>query len=480
MAALLPHQAVRGPSAGEPAGAGLAGAAAHTVIVRLTLLTVPDTGPLVQGTWYEARQTLALSLSASDGALSVGTAGVVTNVLTPTTHTDTLVWAVPVPSGAAPFRETPGLVRVAHLTLWAQTTEPGSCGSAVGGTVTGIVTAGVKSGAPGLWDRVWLGSWRTGTLRSLVLWQTDGVNSTGVRGTDVHAGEAQSVAELAGRTVGVGETVDSPAAFHWVIGVSLELARGTAAPGGVVLGDADGLGAAGDGGAGRDTLLEGGAADLLLSTLGVSLTLVLVGESAARPGPGVAAVPFIAEAGALVVTGPALGVGRTGEQLADRSTTEDSEIVGLTHLVLATLRVSGAGGHGGDLALVGDGVPDVAGAALAVRLVVLHHALLVVAAAHHPAGVDTALLAADVDAADLPWRTVRLGPAAGLPATALERVERVPGEPVLTDAGAVMIVRHTPRVGSALDVPACVHTPVLALHRLADLVVAAVKVGGAA
>ena len=248
----------------------------------------------------------------------------------------------------------------------------------------------------------------------------------------------------------------------------------------MVLGDADGLGTAGDGGAGRDTLLEGGAADLLLSTLGVSLTLVLVGESAARPGPGVAAVPFVAEAGALVVTGPALGVGWTGEQLADRSTPEDSEIVRLAHLVLATLRVSGAGGHGGDLALVGHGVPDVAGAALAVGLVVLHHALLVVATAHHPAGVHTALLAADVDAADLPRRTVRLGPAGGLPATALQRVERVPGEPVLTDTGAVMIVRHTPRVGSALDVPAGVHTPVLALHGLADLVVAAVEVGGAA
>ena len=43
-----------------------------------------------------------------------------------------------------------------------------------------------------------------------------------------------------------------------------------------------------------------------------------------------------------------------------------------------------------------------------------------------------------------------------------------------------MVVRHTPRVGSALDVPAGVHTPVLALHGLADLVVAAVEVGGAA
>ena len=50
----------------------------------------------------------------------------------------------------------------------------------------------------------------------------------------------------------------------------------------------------------------------------------------------------------------------------------------------------------------------------------------------------------------------------------------------MTDAGAVMIVRHTPGVGAALDIATGVHTPVLTLHTLADLVVAAVQVGRAA
>ena len=42
-----------------------------------------------------------------------------------------------------------------------------------------------------------------------------------------------------------------------------------------------------------------------------------------------------------------------------------------------------------------------------------------------------------------------------------------------------MIVSNTPRVGAALNITTGVHTPVLALDTLADLVVAAVQVGGA-
>ena len=49
----------------------------------------------------------------------------------------------------------------------------------------------------------------------------------------------------------------------------------------------------------------------------------------------------------------------------------------------------------------------------------------------------------------------------------------------MTDAGAVMIVSNTPGVGATLNIATGVHTPVLALHTLADLVVAAVQVGGA-
>ena len=343
-----------------------------------------------------------------------------------------------------------------------------------------IVTAGVKCGAPRLWDGVRLGPRRTGALRPLVLWQTDGVNSTGVRSADVHTGEAQSVAELGGGTVDVGEAADSSAAHHGVSGVSLELARGTAAPWRVVLGDTHGLGSAGDGGAGGDTFPQGGAAHLLLPALSVGLALVLGGESTAGPVPRVATVSLIADAGALVTAGTTLRVGRAAEQLADWSTAEHSEVVRLTHLVLATLGVCCAGGHGCDLTLVGDGVPDVAWTALAVRLVVLDDALLVVPAAHDPARVDTTLLAADVDAADGPRRTVGLRLASELPATALSRVQRVAGESVLTDAGAVMVVSHTPGVGATLYISTGVHTPVLALHGLADLVVAAVEVGGAA
>ena len=49
----------------------------------------------------------------------------------------------------------------------------------------------------------------------------------------------------------------------------------------------------------------------------------------------------------------------------------------------------------------------------------------------------------------------------------------------MTDAGAVMIVSNTPGVGATLHITTGVHTPVLALDTLADLVVAAVQVGGA-
>ena len=40
-----------------------------------------------------------------------------------------------------------------------------------------------------------------------------------------------------------------------------------------------------------------------------------------------------------------------------------------------------------------------------------------------------------------------------------------------------MIVSHTPGVGAALNIATSVHTPVLTLHTLANLVVATVQVG---
>ena len=165
-----------------------------------------------------------------------------------------------------------------------------------------------------------------------------------------------------------------------------------------------------------------------------------------------------------MVAGPTLRVQRAGEQLADRSTAENTQRVRLTDLVLATLGVLGAGGHGGDLTLVGNGVPDVTWAALAVGFVVLHHALLVVAAAHDTAGVHTALLAADVDAADSSGPAVRLGLAGELPHAPLPGVQRVAGEAVLAETGAVVIVCHTARVGATLNVPTGVNTPVATFH----------------
>ena len=43
-----------------------------------------------------------------------------------------------------------------------------------------------------------------------------------------------------------------------------------------------------------------------------------------------------------------------------------------------------------------------------------------------------------------------------------------------------MVVSHTSGVGTTLDIATGIHTPVLALDRLADLVVATVQVRGAA
>ena len=135
--------------------------------------------------------------------------------------------------------------------------------------MTWVGTAGIDAGAGHLWQGVRPRARGTGALGSLVLWQADSIDTTCVSSAHIHTLVAQSVTELAGRTVCVGETADSLAAHHRVSGVSFELARRTGAPGRMILSDADSLGAAGDGVAGGDTLLEAGAAHLLLSTLGI-------------------------------------------------------------------------------------------------------------------------------------------------------------------------------------------------------------------
>ena len=272
--------------------------------------------------------------------------------------------------------------------------------------MTRVVTAGIGGTAANLGQGVSPGARGTGALGHLVLRQTDSIGAASVGCAHVHTFVAQSVAKLCGWTVKVGETTDGSAAQHWVCGISFELARGTGAPGGVVLGDADGLGAAGDGVAGRDTLPLTLTAHLLLPALGVRLTRVLDSGLAATPVPGVAAVSFKAVTEALVIAGPTLRVLGAGEQLTDRGAAEDADLVRFADLVLGTAGVIGAAGHGGQLALAGQGVPDGPCAALAVGSVVPDHALLRAAAAHDSARVHTASLAADVDAAHVTRRTI--------------------------------------------------------------------------
>ena len=329
--------------------------------------------------------------------------------------------------------------------------------------MTWVVGAGIDGGAANLGQRIWSGAWRTGTLGPLVLWQTDGIGATRVISADVHTLVAQSVTELGGWAVLIGQTTDCSAANHRVGGVSLELAWRTGASGGVVLGDTDSLRSTGDGGAGRDTLLQRSAAHLLLPTLGIIGALVLGGQVTSIPVLGVARVAFETVTESLVVAGSALGVWRTGEELADWSTAEDTEAVWFTHLVLAALVVIGTTGHRGQLTLVGQRVPDVVWTALTEWSVVPHHALLRATTAHHPAGVHTALLTTDVDAADGAWLAVRGGGAGHLAGTSRPEVQGVASEAVLTDACAVVVVCHTSGVGATLDIATGVHTPVLAL-----------------
>ena len=381
-------------------------APAHTVSVGPTQLTVSDTRAGVQRTGDEAWQTLALGLSVLDAALSVRAARVIADVLTPATHTDALIWTASVSTGAASLGEAPGLVRVTHLALGAETTEASGGGPALGGSVTRIVAAGIDGGAGNLGQGVGPGARGTGALGHLVLGETDGVGAAGVGCAHVHALVAQSVTELGGRTVKVGQTAHGSAAQHWVCRVSFELARGTGAPGRVVLGDAHGLGATGDGVTGRDTLPLTLAAHLLLPALGVGLALVLGGQVTALPVLGVAAVSFKTVTEALMIAGPTLRVLRTREQLTHWGAAEYAHLVRFADLVLGAAGVIGAAWHGGQLTLVGQGVPDGSGAALAVGPVVPDHALLGAAAAHHAARVHTAPLAADVDAAHVTRGTV--------------------------------------------------------------------------
>ena len=103
------------------------------------------------------------------------------------------------------------------------------------------------------------------------------------------------------------------------------------------------------------------------------------------------------------------------------------------------------------------------GLTLAEWSIVPHHTLLRVSAAHHTTGIHTALLATDVDAAHSALGTISLVGAGLLSGTSSSQVQRVARISILTDAGAVMVVSDTARVGTTLNVATGVNTPVLAL-----------------
>ena len=80
---------------------------------------------------------------------------------------------------------------------------------------------------------------------------------------------------------------------------------------------------------------------------------------------------------------------------------------------------------------------------LADGSVILNTAGLIFSTAHDPAWVDTALLAADVDAAHSSLGAVLLGLAAIFRQTTSSEVAWISRETVNTDAGAVVVVGDT-------------------------------------
>ena len=165
--------------------------------------------------------------------------------------------------------------------------------------------------------------------------------------------------------------------------------------------------------------------------------------------------------------------------MTDGRAPEDTQGVRATHLILTALVIIGTGGYGGNLTLTSHRVSDVGWGALAHRSVVFHRADLILSTRHYPAGINTAALATDVDAANTSCWAIILSFAGDLPHTATAQIQRVPRVSVLTDTGAVVVVSHTPGIWSTLDISARIDTPVLTLHRLADLIVATVQVIGA-
>ena len=112
--------------------------------------------------------------------------------------------------------------------------------------MAGLGGAVVQGGAFNLWQRIWLGSRRTGTFRPLLLGQTNSILATSVLGAHIHTGEGEPVTKLGRRTISIGETAHSPTPVDQVSGIPGKLARWTGTLGHMVLGDANSLGPTGD------------------------------------------------------------------------------------------------------------------------------------------------------------------------------------------------------------------------------------------
>ena len=206
------------------------------------------------------------------------------------------------------------------------------------------------------------------------------------------------------------------------------------------------------------------------------LALVLRDETATGSVIWVSVVSLQALADALVIGGTALRVGWAVEELTDWPTLESALRVRAAHLVARTLGVRGAGWHGDQLTPPGQRVSQMTRGALTEWPVVLDRADLCLSAGHDPAGVHAGSPSVDVDAAHGAGRTLGLGPAPDLLPTSHIYIERIARESLAADAGAVMVVGDTPRVGAALALAAGVDTSAGSFHCLTNFIVAALEV----
>ena len=209
-------------------------------------------------------QTLTLRSTVVNCALCIGSTGVIADVLALPVEAKTLLRAVLVSVGATTFREASCLVGVSNMSSGARAGMSGGSGGAAGRGVARCLVTRIHWSTSHLGQGVWPSTGGAGTLWTLVFRQADSVSSTGVRCTHIHTVEGESVTELGGWTILVCQTGNSLAALDWICGVSFELARRTRTLGRVILSNANCLWTTNDVVAGRDTFLQGLAANFLL------------------------------------------------------------------------------------------------------------------------------------------------------------------------------------------------------------------------